>query len=306
MSWGRDGDRVFFSGEFTDVGVRLLKHPWSGFVKFILDGVNVGEVDLYNADESKVHWVPIAHDLSPGTHTLEIVSSSKQNPQSQARQIFFHELVVSRPRQKSFMEEEREDINRVLPLFPSVLELMRETPKDGLILDCGSGDRVFRDPRYVSVDCQQYQLPLVYADVLKLPFRNGTFDCVISQALLEHVPDPFAAVREMVRVTKPGGKLWSGMAFMQPLHAIPSHYFNATPWGIQELFRSVEILELKWFGELSFTIDWLLKAAGIAGRLPEVRYQALIEQIKSFDAMVSYEALRAVASGVSVLARKPV
>jgi len=153
---------------------------------------------------------------------------------------------------------------------------------------------------------QQYQLPAVYADVLKLPFKTGTFDFVFSQALLEHVPNPFAAVEEMGRVTKPGGTIWAGMAFMQPVHAVPSHYFNATVWGIQELFRSLELLELSWFGELSHTIDWLLRAAGVVEQITTEDYHAIMDRVRALDPLVSYEALRAVASGVAVRARKTV
>jgi SAM-dependent methyltransferase len=39
----------------------------------------------------------------------------------------------------------------------------------------------------------------------ELPFQDGSFDLVTCQTVLIHVPDPFAVVREMVRVTRPGG-----------------------------------------------------------------------------------------------------
>lgn len=41
-----------------------------------------------------------------------------------------------------------------------------------------------------------------------LPFRNGSFDAVLSYQTLEHVPDLFAVLREMLRVTKSGGALY--------------------------------------------------------------------------------------------------
>lgn len=304
VSHGCRGDRVKFQGDFVDVGVRLLRHPWSGRVLFCVDGRPVSELDLYAPEESVVTWIPIANDLDPGVHTVEIIPTGQKNPLSMASQVFFHELWITRP-----CEDEARPalggVNRVLPFFPSVLELLNEVPSEGLILDCGCGDRILADPRYISVDCQPYQLPMVYADVQKLPFHTGTFDFVISQALLEHVPDPSRAVAEMIRVARPGGKIWSGMAFMQPVHAVPGHYFNATVWGLQELFSSIEILETSWFGEVSFTIDWLLKASGAAAQMDPLQYQSLMDQIKSLDSLVSYESLKAVASGVAVLARKP-
>ncbi|MBN1261318.1 MAG: class I SAM-dependent methyltransferase [Anaerolineae bacterium] len=40
-----------------------------------------------------------------------------------------------------------------------------------------------------------------------LPFRSGVFDVVFSHEVLEHVADDRACAREMVRVTRPGGRL---------------------------------------------------------------------------------------------------
>ena len=42
-------------------------------------------------------------------------------------------------------------------------------------------------------------------DVHALPFGDGTFDAVHAHQVLQHVSDPVAALREMIRVTRPGG-----------------------------------------------------------------------------------------------------
>lgn len=42
-------------------------------------------------------------------------------------------------------------------------------------------------------------------DATRLPFRDGTFDAVITSEVLEHVQDDVAALAEMVRVLRPGG-----------------------------------------------------------------------------------------------------
>jgi SAM-dependent methyltransferase len=48
---------------------------------------------------------------------------------------------------------------------------------------------------------------LVQGDAANLPFTDNAFDLVVSCETIEHVPDVNAAVREMFRVTKPGGQL---------------------------------------------------------------------------------------------------
>jgi len=43
------------------------------------------------------------------------------------------------------------------------------------------------------------------ADVTALPFEDDHFDAVFANALIEHLPDPGAGVKELMRVLKPGG-----------------------------------------------------------------------------------------------------
>jgi demethylmenaquinone methyltransferase/2-methoxy-6-polyprenyl-1,4-benzoquinol methylase len=51
------------------------------------------------------------------------------------------------------------------------------------------------------------RVPLVGADALALPFADGVFDAVTISFGLRNVSDPDAALAEMARVTRPGGRL---------------------------------------------------------------------------------------------------
>jgi len=51
------------------------------------------------------------------------------------------------------------------------------------------------------------EVRLVAADALALPFGDATFDAVTISFALRNVVDPDAALAEMARVTKPGGRL---------------------------------------------------------------------------------------------------
>ncbi len=50
-------------------------------------------------------------------------------------------------------------------------------------------------------------VPKVGADATRLPFGDGVFDAVTISFGLRNVVDPVAGLREMARVTKPGGRL---------------------------------------------------------------------------------------------------
>jgi demethylmenaquinone methyltransferase/2-methoxy-6-polyprenyl-1,4-benzoquinol methylase len=50
-------------------------------------------------------------------------------------------------------------------------------------------------------------VPLLAGDALALPFADGTFDAVTISFALRNVVDTAGALRELARVTRPGGRL---------------------------------------------------------------------------------------------------
>ena len=56
-------------------------------------------------------------------------------------------------------------------------------------------------------DCQQ-RVALVRCDAKQLPFADHSFDAVISNSIVHHIPDPLVVFGEAVRATRPGGTLF--------------------------------------------------------------------------------------------------
>jgi len=57
-----------------------------------------------------------------------------------------------------------------------------------------------------AVEAKQNSYKIINAAGETLPFPAGSFDLILSHEVLEHVQDDRAAIREMVRVLKPGGR----------------------------------------------------------------------------------------------------
>ena len=80
-------------------------------------------------------------------------------------------------------------------------------------------------------------------DAHDLPFKNGMFDGVIAQAVLEHVLDPIMCVNEIERVLKKDGMVYAETPFMQQVHAGRFDFIRFTHLGHRRLFRAFEELE---------------------------------------------------------------
>jgi SAM-dependent methyltransferase len=80
--------------------------------------------------------------------------------------------------------------------------------------------------------------PDILGDVMNLPLPDASEDVVMCLAVLEHVPRPWDAMREMQRVLKPGGTLLLYVPFLSPYHAMPGYYgdfFRYTEDGLRSL-----------------------------------------------------------------------
>lgn len=142
-----------------------------------------------------------------------------------------------------------------------VLELIKRLP-DGLILDAGAGLRDVYFENVVNFEIKDYLTTDVLGVGEHLPFKDASFDAVISIAVLEHVRDPFRCASEIVRVLKPGGRLICAVPFLQPLHGYPHHYYNMTHQGVRALFEdrlTIEKQEISRVMEPIFALSWFVQ-----------------------------------------------
>lgn len=118
-------------------------------------------------------------------------------------------------------------------------------PSGGRILDAGCGKQPYRAAcghlRYVAQDFGGYDPaernegglhpaafpygPLDHVcDIASIPEPDGAFDAILCTEVLEHVADPVAAIRELARLTAPGGALLLTAPFLSLTHFAPYHF----------------------------------------------------------------------------------
>jgi SAM-dependent methyltransferase len=113
-------------------------------------------------------------------------------------------------------------------------------------LDIGSGGSSYHRffPNRVSVDIDPDRKPDIVADAHSLPFKDSEFELVLCTEVLEHVKNPQKVIDEIGRVLKPGGRVILTTRFVYPLHDTPHDHWRFTKYGLKELFKDWEVIEL--------------------------------------------------------------
>lgn len=141
----------------------------------------------------------------------------------------------------------------------------------GKCIDAGCGDMPYRSSisgwvdRYDSIDLQQRGADLTFrGDIQDMHMIcAGSYDSALCLEVLEHVPDPGRAVRELHRILKHGAKLVCSVPHLSRLHEEPQDYYRFTRYGLAHLLESAgfRIISLKATGGLASFLGHQLSSA---------------------------------------------
>lgn len=168
-----------------------------------------------------------------------------------------------------------------------VREKATSLPGGARVLDVGAGTcpyrGLFSHCDYKTHDFKQYegvklggthdygQIDYV-SDVASIPVENDSFDAILCTEVLEHVPEPISALKEMSRILKPGGRLFITAPLGSGLHQVPFHFYGGyTPYWYRKFCAQfgLEIVQLKanqgFFAHLS---QMCARAAGMIAEQP--------------------------------------
>jgi len=139
----------------------------------------------------------------------------------------------------------------------------------GNVLDIGTGTWTWPKDRFGSqcniktFDQFSHENIDIVGDLLKLSSYVGGdyFDAVLCLDVLEHVKDPFRAVKQIYRVLKSGGVLLVSTPFLKNLHGEEyGDYWRFTRQGLEVLTGDFQLTEVIWGGEELLPRCYFIKA----------------------------------------------
>lgn len=123
---------------------------------------------------------------------------------------------------------------------------------DKLLSTCAS------DPELKYIKCNDitvcdYTIDKKY-DLHIIDLENKDYDMIIFNQTLEHLYNPFVAMKNLFNHLKPGGYLYTTVPTINIPHQVPFHFWGITPIGLCALGSSVgfKVLECGYWGNLSY------------------------------------------------------
>ena len=118
------------------------------------------------------------------------------------------------------------------------------------VINIGSGGMISRIikkhiPHILEIDIDVMRSPDIICNIEKLSLKNSSIDVIFCLEVLEHVQNPWIAVREIKRVLKRKGLVVASTPFVFPIHDEPNDYYRYTRYGILHLFKEFKLIELK-------------------------------------------------------------
>ena len=95
-------------------------------------------------------------------------------------------------------------------------------------------------------------------DIHKNKIKSSSFDTVIATQVLEHLYNPFLAIKEVFRILKTGGYFIGSTVFLYPYHGEPRDYFRFTEFGLKKIFEDFNIVKMIKLGNPTAVVIDLL------------------------------------------------
>jgi SAM-dependent methyltransferase len=139
------------------------------------------------------------------------------------------------------------------------------------VLDAGAGvapyRKYFEHVTYETADFGEVDKEYSHLDYTcrleELPMADGTYDLVLCNQVLEHIPEPLMVLKEIRRVLKPDGQAWLSAPLFYEEHEIPYDFHRYTQFAWRRMAAEADftVESLQWLEGYYGTISHQLAMA---------------------------------------------
>lgn len=154
-----------------------------------------------------------------------------------------------------------------------IKDALASVPAENHMLDAGAGEQQYKKYcthlNYVSQDFNEYEgngnnvglqtgewdvsKTDIISDIINIPEPNASFNTILCTEVLEHIPDPIAALKEFHRLLKSGGEVIITAPFNSLTHFAPYHFCT----GFNKYFYEHHLQKLGFtITEITANGDW--------------------------------------------------
>ena len=131
-------------------------------------------------------------------------------------------------------------------MYKKISEYFKE-PMKGKILGISGIKNCY--PFIKRKDAELTEVDYPEVDMQNLPYKDNSFDFVISDQVIEHLENPKKAVLESYRVLKSGGIVVHTTCFINYVHPCPKDFWRFSPDALKYLCNNFsEILQCEGWG----------------------------------------------------------
>lgn len=166
----------------------------------IIFGSNIFDINMDNVDDES-NWDEIDSNPDPEyfVNFLREVSNTDW---------------VNKMKESSYQALQPEEGNRILDVGcgvgTDVQNLAEYVGPTGIVVGIDNSQVMIDEAKAASADSGKDNIRFMVDDAQDLTFDDGEFDRARTERVLQHLPDPKAAIAELKRVTKTGGFIFVG------------------------------------------------------------------------------------------------
>jgi len=185
----------------------LREHTWVKRLKGIFD-----EVNKIQLGQSNIGYTPLSQEKKV---IKPVVNISHSMGEKQKKRVLL--TTSAAPSQSPFSTGEKRPPIGIGFLISS---LRNDGHKVFFI------DNYLQPSNFLETDYLQENEIDYVSDITNIPVADESFDVIICTEVLEHVPEPIEALREMSRILKRGGSIFVTAPLGSGLHQLPYHYYG--------------------------------------------------------------------------------